>query len=740
MKIVDFLKLTAGGKLSIEEQKDFLIQNPFGSSGELAEAVEYLYSQMSNCPKLEDAIDVCGTGGSGLDRINTSTISAFLLASLNIPVAKHGNNASSGKFGSFDLLSALDVPLVLSAEELQLRYRQYNLAFLYAKNFHPIMRHFATVRSQISHPTFFNILGPLLSPVMAEKQVIGVSKKEYAILIAETAKAINKKRVIVVNGSDGLDDVTLRGLTNIVELKDGVITEYSIKPEDFGVKPVSSFSEISSGTIEENIKIAKEILQGKSTTRHKDLVLVNTAIAMYLDDEKIELKDAFKTAESKLATGAAYKILENYRRPTVLNNIVQKTKERNFDISTVVNKISRKYEGGLIAEIKRKSPSEGILNVKKDILEQAKTYEKSGVSAISVLTEPDFFGGSFDDLSNISKSVDIPILCKDFILSEKHIDKAKSAGADMILLIAAILDIEELERLYQYATKNDLQTLIEVHSKAEMEKALSIKSRFIGINSRDLHDFSQNKKIFDELKSLVPKDTKLIAESGINFRKDIPIDADGILVGSVLMKHPFPRLKLKELTGKPVLKLCGIRSAVDAELCEQLKIDLVGINFVPRSKRKVDLATAKSITAKLSGTISVGVFEDQPFEEIEKIVKEVGLDAIQLSGNEKELSQFTAPIIKTIRPGQDMPVEAFLTILDNNIAGTGKRLDDSLIEQNQPSLIAGGVNLQVAENLLKKKRPLGIDTASGIETDGVVDRQKIIEFSELFKNFTKNKI
>ena len=244
MTIKQFLEGTISGEISLDEQKEYLELNPFGSAQELAEAVQYLYTQMPEVPNLPGAIDICGTGGSGLDRINTSTISAFLLAALDVPVAKHGNNAASGRFGSFDLLAALDVPTNLSAGELQLRFAENNLAFLYARSFHPIMRHFAPVRAELSSPTFFNILGPLLSPINAKRQIIGTSNIDNAKIIIEAAKELGKERVIVVTGCDGLDDVTLSGQTNVFELKDGRIKEYILEPKDFGLKPIESFAEI----------------------------------------------------------------------------------------------------------------------------------------------------------------------------------------------------------------------------------------------------------------------------------------------------------------------------------------------------------------------------------------------------------------------------------------------------------------------------------------------------------------
>lgn len=731
MTIVEFLQKTIDGDLSVDEQKDYLLQHPFPSPVELADTIQYLYGQMPEVPKLSGAIDVCGTGGSGLAKINASTISAFVIAAAKVPVAKHGNNTASGKFGSFDLLSALNVPINLDNNQLQLRFRQLNLAFLYAKSFHPVMRFFAPVRSQLTEPTFFNILGPLLSPVNAPKQLIGTPKIEDARLIAETAKVLGKERVIVVTGSDGLDEITLTGKTHVFELNNGKIKEYDISPADFGIKPAKDFSEIGSAQPTDNIRIAQDILTAREKTRRTDLVLVNSAMALFLAGKVDTLKDGYKLAKTILDSGEAQTIFERYCMPDVLSEIITAGKNRDFSIDSKIAGSNQKYSGGLIAEIKRSSPSEGSINHEIDIAEQAKLYEQAGAAAISVLCEPANFGGSFDDLKTVRVSVKIPILCKDFIVSRAHIDKAKSCGADMILLIVGALSLSQLKDLYTYASSQKLQVLVEVHTVQELQKALSLKPQLIGVNSRSLHDFSLHPQLFKELENLIPDGVVKIAESGIKHFRDIPSGYDGILVGTVLMQHLFPGLKIKELTGRPLLKLCGIRSMEAAQLCEELGVDMIGLNFVPRSRRRVELKLAKQITDICKNIITVGVFENQSAEEVNRIAKESGVKTIQLSGHETDLDKYRLPIIKTLRTNENSPAEAFMTILDSAIAGSGKQINQNQIALNQPSLIAGGVDEERAKQLIKDKKPLGIDTASGIETNGQVDFVKIKNFYKI---------
>ncbi len=287
MQIIEFLENSVGGKVSVDEQVMFL--ENFTPNKIMAEDVkffvEFMMEKMTAKLNMPDAIDVCGTGGSGLPRINTSTIVAFLLARQGLGVAKHGNKAASGRFGSFDLLEKLGINFEKTPEELEKDYRENHLAFIFARNFHPAMKFFAEARVKIGKPTIFNILGPLLNPANPKRQIIGTSFANQMRLIAEACEALGKERVMVVRGEDGLDEVTLCGKTKIVELNNGEISEYEIEPEDFGIKR-ATFDEISGGDAEKNTKIAKDILDGKCESRHTDLVKINMQLALKLADHE----------------------------------------------------------------------------------------------------------------------------------------------------------------------------------------------------------------------------------------------------------------------------------------------------------------------------------------------------------------------------------------------------------------------------------------------------------------------
>jgi indole-3-glycerol phosphate synthase len=208
----------------------------------------------------------------------------------------------------------------------------------------------------------------------------------------------------------------------------------------------------------------------------------------------------------------------------------------------------------IIAEFKRASPSKGVINDKIEVAEIAKQYEKGGACAISVLTEEDRFKGSLEDLRAVREAVNLPILRKDFIFDEFQIYEAAEAGADVILLIAAMLDDEVLINLHRLAEQElGLDALVEVHTLEELERAKKIGARLIGVNNRDLHSFEVSLDVSRELIKHAPEDALMIAESGLQTREDLQelrqLGFDGFLIGETLMKSGNTEAKLKELIG-----------------------------------------------------------------------------------------------------------------------------------------------------------------------------------------------
>ena len=234
-----------------------------------------------------------------------------------------------------------------------------------------------------------------------------------------------------------------------------------------------------------------------------------------------ELKSA---AISKRATAKNHRLRENLRRDQI----------------------------NIIAEIKRASPSKGVINDKIDVAETARSYEKGGACAISVLTEEDKFCGSLEDLKTARKAVNVPILRKDFIFDEFQIYEAADAGADVILLIATMLDDEQLRQLHDLAEKDlGLDALVEVHTLEELERTKRIGAQIIGVNNRDLHTFAVSLDVSRELIKHAPTDALMITESGLSTRTEIlelrELGYAGFLIGETLMRSGNAAEELKKL-------------------------------------------------------------------------------------------------------------------------------------------------------------------------------------------------
>lgn len=240
--------------------------------------------------------------------------------------------------------------------------------------------------------------------------------------------------------------------------------------------------------------------------------------------------------------------IENlYKRKEELKTRNQHLKKKSF-----VEKIKQADTLAIIAEFKRASPSKGDINIDKDPTEQAKMYELYGADAISVLTDTPFFKGTYEDLAKVRETVNLPILCKDFIIDKIQIDFAKHFGADLVLLIAASLDDETLDELYTYATKLGLEVLLEVHNEEELDRALKTDAQLIGVNNRNLKTFEVTLETTEKLARKIKESGRyMVSESGISTFEDIvkvtSCGANAILVGETFMKASDLESKMKEM-------------------------------------------------------------------------------------------------------------------------------------------------------------------------------------------------
>ena len=253
-------------------------------------------------------LDTCGTGGDKKGTFNISTIAAFVASGAGITVAKHGNRSVSSKCGSADILEALGVNINMDKEKIKRCLNEIGIAFLFAPNLHPAMKNVMPARKQIAGKTMFNILGPLINPARATNQLIGVYSKEWTRPLAQVLHNLGSKHVLVVHGADGLDELTTTNKTFVSEVKAGVLKDYEITPEEFGI-PRAKPDDLNGGCIEENVKIIRYVLEaGEGPAR--DIVLLNSGCAIYAADKADTIAEGIKLAEKSIDSKAALKKLE----------------------------------------------------------------------------------------------------------------------------------------------------------------------------------------------------------------------------------------------------------------------------------------------------------------------------------------------------------------------------------------------------------------------------------------------
>ena len=443
----------------------------------------------------------------------------------------------------------------------------------------------------------------------------------------------------------------------------------------------------------------------------------------------------------------------------------------------------RQQDFNFICEVKKASPSKGIIAEHFPYLDIAKEYEVAGAAAISVLTEPDFFKGDKKYLQEIASTVKIPVLRKDFIIDEYQIYQAKLWGASAILLICACLDVPTLTKFRELADSLGLSSLVEAHDEHEVQMAIDCGARIIGVNNRNLKDFTVDVQNSVRLRNLVQDDVIFVSESGLETPEDIQVLRDNnigvALMGETFMRSPNKVEKLAYLYGPtyytPKVKMCGISNVETIPAIIDAKPDYMGLVFAP-SKRQVTVEQAKTLVEELykqnvvgnnseveqtepvtsldtasSETIkTVGVFVNETVENLLKIAEEVKLDVIQLHGDEDESfiqilkEQSNVEVWKAVQVRSAADAEkwidssADMLLFDayhkDERGGTGEVFDwSSLDEFDRPFMLAGGIDSTNVARAIRTVRPYGIDISSGIETEGVKDNEKIKAFTNIVR-------
>jgi anthranilate phosphoribosyltransferase len=256
----------------------------------------------------ETIVDTCGTGGTGTNTFNISTVVSFVVAGAGLKVAKHGNRGASSACGSADVLEALGVKLDVDAALVRRSIVKIGIGFLYAPLFHNAMKYAITPRREIGIRTIFNLLGPLSNPAHARSQVLGVYDPKLTETLAHVLKNLGSVRAFVVHGMDTLDEITITGKTRVSELKDGRVRTYFVTPEQFGLKRARPDS-IRGGDARENAGIVLSVLKGERSPR-RDIVLMNASAAILSGNKCRDLRSGVKVAAESIDSGRALKKLE----------------------------------------------------------------------------------------------------------------------------------------------------------------------------------------------------------------------------------------------------------------------------------------------------------------------------------------------------------------------------------------------------------------------------------------------
>jgi len=251
----------------------------------------------------DSLIDTSGTGGDASGTFNISTATALVTAGAGVRVAKHGNRSISSKCGSADVVEALGINIQLSPERAAQCLREVGICFLYAPNLHPAMKQVQGVRRELRMRTMFNLLGPLTNPARANGQVVGVYSLELVEKLAEALSMLGVRRALVVHGLDGLDEITVTGVTRIAEAREGTVRSYEVEPEEFGMKR-GTLQELAGGDAHENADIIRAVLGGEKSAR-RDVVLLNSAAALVAAGRANHIAEGISLATKAIDSGLA---------------------------------------------------------------------------------------------------------------------------------------------------------------------------------------------------------------------------------------------------------------------------------------------------------------------------------------------------------------------------------------------------------------------------------------------------
>ena len=300
------------GKANDQEIYDFLtlLSAKGEASSEIAGGV-YVLRDKSKRVNVDNCIDTCGTGGDGMNTLNISTASALLLASMGIKVAKHGNKAVSSKCGSGDVLEALNIKINLEPKDIESQINKNNFGFMFAPNYHSTMKFVGPTRKKIGKRTIFNMIGPLSSPALVKKQVVGVFEKKLLKIFANALNNLDIKFAWIVNSEDGLDEISPYVKTNVIQLKDNNISEITIDPKELKIN-ADKFENLVGNDAKFNAEKMINIFKGEDNDFSK-AVCLNAAAGLVVNETHQDYSEAYNDAREHILSNKVIKHLERIK-------------------------------------------------------------------------------------------------------------------------------------------------------------------------------------------------------------------------------------------------------------------------------------------------------------------------------------------------------------------------------------------------------------------------------------------
>ncbi len=302
-------KIIMSGEANEKQIYDFL--NLLSEKGEVSEEIAggvFVLREKSKRVNVKDCIDTCGTGGDGMNTLNISTASAILLASMGTKVAKHGNKAVSSKCGSGDVLEALNIKIDLEPQDIEKEINTNNFGFMFAPNYHSAMRFVGPVRKKIGKRTIFNMIGPLSSPALVNRQVVGVFDKKLLKIFANALMNLNIKFAWIVNSEDGLDEISPYAKTNVIQLKDNKISEIVIDPKELNIN-ADKFDNLVGDDAKFNADKIINIFKGEDNDFSK-AVCLNAAAGLIVNENHQSFADAYKNVRDHILSGQSLNFLK----------------------------------------------------------------------------------------------------------------------------------------------------------------------------------------------------------------------------------------------------------------------------------------------------------------------------------------------------------------------------------------------------------------------------------------------